>query len=136
MIEAVSSATTEAATASGGLGQLDSDAFLKLLVAQMKYQNPLAPTDASAMLERRTSRLQEKNDECQQLQTQLDQTLTLVFDLMAEDASRQTLSDLVGDAANGQSGESEAELEKLRNELDLADYRRKVSNLYAKVRED
>ncbi len=53
MIESVNSATTAAtASASGSaLGQLDSDAFLKLLVAQMKYQNPLAPTDASAMLE-------------------------------------------------------------------------------------
>ena len=51
MIEAVGSSTTQPATTSGGLGQLDSDAFLKLLVAQMKFQNPLAPTDASAMLE-------------------------------------------------------------------------------------
>ena len=53
MIEATSSATAAAATTSAdsGLGQLDSDAFLKLLVAQMKYQNPLAPTDATAMLE-------------------------------------------------------------------------------------
>lgn len=53
MIESVSNAAaTEATTsASSSLGQLDSDAFLKLLVAQMKYQNPLAPTDATAMLE-------------------------------------------------------------------------------------
>jgi flagellar basal-body rod modification protein FlgD len=53
MIESVSSATeAQAATSTtNALGQLDSDAFLKLLVAQMKYQNPLAPTDASAMLE-------------------------------------------------------------------------------------
>lgn len=51
MIEAVSNTAGSTATTSGsGLGQLDSDAFLKLLVAQMKYQNPLAPTDASAML--------------------------------------------------------------------------------------
>ena len=51
MIEAVGSATTATATTESSLGQLDSDAFLKLLVAQMKYQNPLAPSDASAMLE-------------------------------------------------------------------------------------
>ncbi|MDX2466762.1 MAG: flagellar hook capping FlgD N-terminal domain-containing protein [Acidimicrobiia bacterium] len=54
MIESTGSATAaaaaESASASSGLGSLDSDAFLKLLVAQMKYQNPLAPTDASAML--------------------------------------------------------------------------------------
>lgn len=51
MIEAIGSAANEAVQTNGGLGQLDSDAFLKLLVAQMRYQNPLAPTDASAMLE-------------------------------------------------------------------------------------
>jgi flagellar basal-body rod modification protein FlgD len=52
MIEAVGSATTaNSGSTASALGQLDSDAFLKLLVAQMKYQNPLAPTDASAMLE-------------------------------------------------------------------------------------
>lgn len=52
MIEAVSNATAAATTStSSSLGQLDSDAFLQLLVAQMKYQNPLQPTDASAMLE-------------------------------------------------------------------------------------
>lgn len=52
MIEAVSNATAAATTStSSSLGQLDSDAFLQLLVAQMRYQNPLQPTDASAMLE-------------------------------------------------------------------------------------
>lgn len=34
----------------GGLSQLGSDAFLKLLVAQLRYQNPLKPTDPSSML--------------------------------------------------------------------------------------
>lgn len=51
MIESVTSSSEVATSASSSLGQLDSDAFLKLLVAQMKYQNPLAPTDASAMLQ-------------------------------------------------------------------------------------
>ena len=52
MIESVGSATAQQTTSSSSsLGQLDSDAFLQLLVAQMKYQNPLQPTDASAMLE-------------------------------------------------------------------------------------
>jgi flagellar basal-body rod modification protein FlgD len=52
MIESVGTAATSQAVQTGSnLGQLDSDAFLKLLVAQMRYQNPLQPTDASAMLE-------------------------------------------------------------------------------------
>lgn len=51
MIEGIRSAATATTSAESALGQLDSDAFLKLLVAQMKYQNPLAPTDATAMLE-------------------------------------------------------------------------------------
>ena len=41
--------TTDKA-ASNALGQLDSNAFLKLLVAQMRYQNPFSPSDPSAML--------------------------------------------------------------------------------------
>lgn len=51
MIESVGAAAAQPVQAGNGLGQLDSNAFLQLLVAQMKYQNPLAPTDASAMLE-------------------------------------------------------------------------------------
>ena len=46
-------ATTPAATpstASTGLGTLDKDAFLKLLVAQMKFQNPMSPTDPSQFM--------------------------------------------------------------------------------------
>ena len=31
-------------------GQLDKDAFLQLLVAQMRYQDPLQPTDAGALM--------------------------------------------------------------------------------------
>lgn len=52
MIESIGAATAAQPTAtSSSIGQLDSDAFLQLLVAQMRYQNPLQPTDASAMLE-------------------------------------------------------------------------------------
>lgn len=52
MIESVGGVGAgQAVQTNGGLSQLDSDAFLKLLVAQMRYQNPMAPTDATAMLE-------------------------------------------------------------------------------------
>jgi len=45
---AASTATTTSGTGLGGLG---TDAFLQLLVAQLKYQNPMAPTDGAAMLQ-------------------------------------------------------------------------------------
>ncbi len=47
-------ATTPAATSSGdatGLGALTGDAFLKLFVAQLKYQNPMEPMDSSQMMQ-------------------------------------------------------------------------------------
>lgn len=37
--------------AQSGLGALDSDVFLQLMVAQLRYQNPMEPTDASAMMQ-------------------------------------------------------------------------------------
>src|SRR5690554_3452180 len=47
---AYSANTTNPASAASALGGLGSDAFLKLLVAQLRYQNPAQPTDPSAML--------------------------------------------------------------------------------------
>lgn len=40
-----------AGAAANSLGQLDGDAFLKLLVAQLKYQDPMSPSDGSKMME-------------------------------------------------------------------------------------
>lgn len=40
-----------APAAGGGLGSLGGEAFLNLLVAQLRYQNPMAPSDPSAMLQ-------------------------------------------------------------------------------------
>ncbi len=53
MLEPVSSSTgtSPATTGESVLGQLGSDAFLQLLVAQLKYQNPMNPSDSTAMLE-------------------------------------------------------------------------------------
>lgn len=42
--------TAKAASSSDAFGQLGQDAFLKLLVAQMKYQDPSNPTDSTAFL--------------------------------------------------------------------------------------
>ncbi len=42
--------TTPAPTASGHSSTLDKDAFLKLLVAQLRYQDPSSPADASTFM--------------------------------------------------------------------------------------
>ena len=43
------SATSPAATSA--MGGLDGDTFLKLMVAQMRYQNPMSPSDPGAMMQ-------------------------------------------------------------------------------------
>lgn len=54
MINDVTSATNTQATsqtaASSAFGNLDKDAFLQLLVAQLRYQNPMAPKDGQEYL--------------------------------------------------------------------------------------
>lgn len=44
-------ATQAASATASTLGGLDSDAFLQLLVAQLKYQNPMEPTDGTQFLQ-------------------------------------------------------------------------------------
>ncbi len=72
MINAVDPALTELASESALFDGLGGDAFLQLLVAQLQYQDPLAPTDPSSMLEQTSQfanveAVQKLND----LQTQL-----------------------------------------------------------------
>jgi flagellar basal-body rod modification protein FlgD len=43
--------TTMPASGATGLGGLTGDAFLKLFVAQLKYQNPMEPMDSSQMMQ-------------------------------------------------------------------------------------
>ena len=45
---------TPAATstvAQAGLGGLDGDAFMQLLVTQLRYQDPMAPSDTNGLLQ-------------------------------------------------------------------------------------
>ncbi len=50
MISGVGAAAA-APAAADPLGGLDGQAFLRLLVAQLRYQNPMSPSDPSAMLQ-------------------------------------------------------------------------------------
>ena len=52
MLNAIDPSLTNSGTdAASVLGDLDTDVFLQLLVAQLQHQNPLEPLDASGMLE-------------------------------------------------------------------------------------
>lgn len=51
MINSVDPALTETASDSALFDGLGGDAFLELLVAQLRFQDPLAPTDPASMLE-------------------------------------------------------------------------------------
>jgi flagellar basal-body rod modification protein FlgD len=56
MVTGIGAVPAAASAATGtGLGALDSEAFLKLMVAQLRYQNPLEPTDASTMMQQTAS---------------------------------------------------------------------------------
>lgn len=51
VVDTSASSTSHSTTADkGGSSSLDKDAFLQLLVAQMKYQDPLEPTDNTAYI--------------------------------------------------------------------------------------
>jgi len=45
-----SSTTSSSQSTTGDSGQIDQDTFLKLLVAQLKYQDPLSPADSTQFL--------------------------------------------------------------------------------------
>ena len=56
MIAGIGATSSAGSAATGtGLGALDGEAFLKLMVAQLRYQNPLEPTDASTMMQQTAS---------------------------------------------------------------------------------
>ena len=80
-----------ALTALGGLG---SDGFLKLMVAQLRYQNPLAPSDPSAMMQQ-TSQLAQL-DAVQQLASLQRRDLGLQQAVMAAGLMGDTITADVG----------------------------------------
>ncbi|MFV1968139.1 MAG: HEAT repeat domain-containing protein [Pirellulaceae bacterium] len=79
---------------------------------------------ASTTLERRTADLQNKNKECRSLQADLDESLTLVFDLLAEESQLReaSLEDAEQRSFTESRPESQNELERLRKELQKAEF--------------
>ena len=80
---AAASASTPTASALGGL---DGDAFLQLMIAQMRYQDPMSPSDPSAMMQQ-TSVL---------AQTEMIQQLAQVQQQLLGLQQASVASDLVG----------------------------------------
>ena len=71
----------------GGLGGLDGDAFMNLLVTQLRYQDPLAPTDTQGLLQNTSMLAQtEMLTKVSQMQQQLLglQRATMATDLIGE----------------------------------------------------
>jgi len=69
---AIGQTPSQPTTSSAGLGQLDGEAFLNLLVAQMRYQDPMSPTDATTMLQQTSQFTQvETLQQVSQMQQQL-----------------------------------------------------------------
>ena len=80
---AIGATQTQPTTSSAGLGQLDGEAFLNLLVAQMRYQDPMSPTDATTMLQQTSQFTQVET--MQQVSKMQQQLLGLTQASMAAD---------------------------------------------------
>ena len=86
--------------AKAALGALDGDAFLKLLVAQMRYQNPLSPTDTTAMLQQTAMLTQVET--MQSIATAQQQLMGFQSVLLASDLVGQEVTAIVdGGAVSG-----------------------------------
>jgi HEAT repeat protein len=76
---------------------------------------------ASTMLDKRTSELQKKNEECRSLQADLDSTLTMVFDLLAQESALREATAVEVDPSIVEP-ESQVELERMRHELERSEF--------------
>jgi len=99
MLDAVTLGQTQGTTSTAmGLGGLDGQAFLKLMIAQMRYQDPLAPTDASALMNQTSTLAQ--TEMIQQLAQAQQQVLGLQF---AGVASNLLGSDVTAQLPDGET---------------------------------
>lgn len=94
-ILASSPTQTGAGASANPLGDLGSDAFLKLLVAQLKYQDPMAPADGAAMLQQTAQFTQVET--LKQLAALQQQLMGLQQTAMASDLIGREVSALTDD---------------------------------------
>ena len=97
---AVQGATPTGDSALTALGGLGSDGFLKLMIAQLQYQNPLAPSDPSAMMQQ-TAQLAQL-DAVQQLASLQRRDLGLQQAVMAAGLMGETVTADGGDGTTVQ----------------------------------
>jgi flagellar basal-body rod modification protein FlgD len=83
-------ATTTATTQTGGDAGMTSDMFLKLLVAEMKYQDPSSPMSTSDMMSQTATLTQTQS--LQQIATQNTQLIAMQRSLSAAALVGQTVS--------------------------------------------
>src|SRR3954451_6188629 len=85
-----------AGTAASPSNAMNKDTFLKLLVAQLKYQNPMSPTDSTQFLQQTATFTQVEN---------LQDILTKTTDLLAAQQNSQA-TNMLGDkiTATGANG--------------------------------
>jgi flagellar basal-body rod modification protein FlgD len=96
---AAAPATTTATTAATAPGQLDRDDFLKLLVTQLRYQDPTSPMDTSAFMAQ-TSQLASV-ERLTELSTMTRQSFDLQVTLAATSLVGRTVTFTAEDGSTG-----------------------------------
>ncbi len=97
-------AAQSASLSSSALGGMGEDAFLQLMVAQLKYQNPMQPSDPSAMMEQTSMFTQvEAMRDVLEMQQQLIgfQEVVLASSLVGKGVTADTASGQVSGTVDG-----------------------------------
>jgi flagellar basal-body rod modification protein FlgD len=111
LIGPVTSGTSSTQSPSA-VGSLSSNDFLKLMVAQLQYQDPMQPMDASALMQQTSSltsvqtlqSMSSLEQECLGMQEAATATGLLGKQVTATDSSGNTLSGVVSDVSYTASG--------------------------------
>ncbi len=93
------------ASSQGMAGLLDPTTFLSLLVDELKYQNPLNPTDSSTFMSQIAELSQVEQLEDVSSSTQISEAADLIGkSVKADDASGASITGIVTGVTNGSNG--------------------------------